>query len=207
MPALGKSTQGTATAAKAIASHGRTRPAGAAASPATAARPQTLQEMQHQQRAAGAGQGREQAHVALAERVLHRELRQKTAGERQAAEAQRQHRRRQQHRPEAAPAGRGDDADGEEQGTLGQDVVRRIEGRRHAGVAAARGQAHAEHGGDEPHLAHAGVGQHGLRVGCVMPSATPQYAVRRPARGERCRPSPAVRPRPAGSGSARSRPP
>ncbi len=127
--------------------------------------PQSVQEMQHEERAARPGQRREQAHDALAEQWLDCQLRHVAARKRKPAEAQRQHRRRQQHRPKAARAARRGHAHREEQGALGEDMVRRIEGHRHGRAAVARGQRHAQHGGDETHLAHARIGEHGLRIG------------------------------------------
>ena len=57
----------------------------------------------------------EQADDAIAERSLDRELGQRAAGQGQSAEAERQHRRREQRRPQAARGGHGGDADGQEQ--------------------------------------------------------------------------------------------
>jgi hypothetical protein len=59
---------------------------------------------------------------ALAELRLDRKLRERAAGERQAAEAQSQYRRRDQHPPWAC-AGDSGHADCEEQPALDQDVV------------------------------------------------------------------------------------
>jgi hypothetical protein len=131
---------------------------------------------------------REQADGAVVEYVLDRQLGERAAGGRQPAEAERHHRRRQQHRPQPARVGRRHDADGEEQGTLGQDVVSRIEGNRHGRAAVARGQRHAQHGGDETHLAHARIGQHRLRIGLRDAHRDAVEGRDKPRRGQGCAP-------------------
>ena len=127
LPIAANMSQGMSNAAAASAAH---EPQARARRPYPLCRGRARKahdEKQHQRGRGGGRQLRREAHGAAAKQVLDREFGERASGQRQPGEAQAQQRRHDKGQRSGAAVERGDGAYGQEQGSLHQHMVRRVE--------------------------------------------------------------------------------
>ena len=149
-----------------MASHGiDSRAASAAPASGVTCRSRRLRKMEHQQRWSRPPTAWQAGPTsAIAERRLHRELRQRAAGERQPAETEREDRGRHQHRPQRAGRLPGATPTARNSAPFTSDVVRGVEARRPARPSLSPAASPMPNtAAITPHLADAGIGQDRFR--------------------------------------------